>query len=484
MLENALRSDPESSMRNGDVPLNEAELLDGVIRVWQDLLGVTVGADTDFFAAGGRSLFALQMLAEVRTRYGLQIPLEVFLSSPTPRIFTAHLAALRADHLRQRNGQSSIDAIANAIDQAVGNARHLGIQLYVSVAGQVVCDVAVGQRDTGDEIAADDLLPWYSGGKPMLAAAVLKLRMAGRLDLDAPLSNYLPEFAAGREFSCRHLLTHTTGRLIVDGHSPLDPTLVGYEQAIDLALTARLSNNDRPGMQPSYSVSGLAWLLLAEVVRRIDGRRFDHYVSSTVFEPLGIEAYYGFSDEQLDRLGPRVTTYHHQPRVAQYQDTSHSHSVPVDRTRYTRASFHRGLDPSQGLWMSARGMARFYEHACARSTDANWFGPSGPLDGPAAQEMTRPQRPSYFQEAPLVDFGLGVTLESRRHGPNFAYFGSYTGNRSFGHQGHGSSPMAFVDPDHELVVSFNGNGLPGRVVGKLIWHRISDAVYTDLGFAT
>lgn len=54
---------------------------------------------------------------------------------------------------------------------------------------------------------------------------------------------------------------------------------------------------------------------------------------------------------------------------------------------------------------------------------------------------------------------------------------------TFGHQGH-ASPMAYAGPEHGLVVSFNGNGLPGRVVGKRIWRRISDAVYRDLGLAS
>ena len=138
--------------------------------------------------------------------------------------------------------------------------------------------------------------------------------------------------------------------------------------------------------------------------------------------------------------------------------------------------------PGPGLRASARAVGRFYEFLCSRMVAGHW-GVGRPLDEDAVRHMTRRQRPSFSEETPLIDFGSGLTLEARRHGDQYAYFGSHCGLRTFGHLGHGS-PMAYADPEHQLVVSFNGNGLPGRVVGRLIWRRISDAVYTELGLAS
>ncbi|NRQ33088.1 beta-lactamase family protein [Nonomuraea sp. NN258] len=370
--------------------------------------------------------------------------------------------------------------ITEAVAGALGPARHLGAQLYVSVAGETVCDLAAGVRDDGSPIDADDLLVWFSGGKPFLAAAVCRLWQSGLLDLDAPVRGYVPEFGTGRarEISCRHLLTHTGGRLVVaDPDGVTSAFRVDYERALRVVLGARLHPQDRPGRQSSYASSTLSWILLAEVVKRVTGRPFDTYVAEEICAPLGVESHYGFTRQALEALGNRVTTYR-TPRSAHYVHGADAAEGEAIQRVLAGGTFHRSVDPGAGLWASARGVGRFYElllrRACGHDGDVVSAG--------TVAEMIRPQRPSYFEEAPLIDFGLGLTLESRRHGEAYAYFGSHTSPGAFGHQGHGS-PMAFADPAHELVVSFNGNGLPGRVVGKRIWRAISDAVYTHLGLA-
>ncbi|MEO3890681.1 serine hydrolase domain-containing protein [Nonomuraea sp. B5E05] len=373
-----------------------------------------------------------------------------------------------------------MDTLTEAVAAALGPARHLGVQLYVSVAGEVVCDLAAGIRDDGSPIDVDDLLVWFSGGKPFLAAAVCRLWDAGLLDLDAPVRDYVPGFGRGRaeEITCRHLLTHSAGRLIVaDPDGVTSAFSVDYGPALRTVLGARLHPDDRPGRQPSYSSSTLSWILLSEVVRRVAGRSFDTYVAEKICAPLGIESYYGFTQAQLDSLGARLTSYRTR-RSAHYVHDGDAAEGAAIQDILASGTFHRSVDPGAGLWASARGVGRFYELLRLRAA-----GHDGDvLSAGTAAEMVRPQRPSFFEEAPLIDFGLGLTLESRRHGEPYAYFGSHTSLGTFGHQGHGS-PMAFADPAHELVVSFNGNGLPGRVVGKRIWRAVSDAVYSHLGLA-
>ena len=55
----------------------------------------------------------------------------------------------------------SDDEVTRAIAEAIGPNRHLGVQLYVSVRGQAVWDLASGLRDDGTPLEHDDLLVWF-----------------------------------------------------------------------------------------------------------------------------------------------------------------------------------------------------------------------------------------------------------------------------------------------------------------------------------
>ncbi len=468
-------------------------LLADMLALWRELLDQPeLSADADFFASGGRSLLAIQLLQRVRRTLGLPIPLDTLISASTPRRFAERLAVLRAEHHRdepaadRRAARSAAGELDRALAEALGEVRHLGVQLYVSIAGEPVHDLVAGHREDSTPLEPDDLLPWFSGGKPLVAASLAELWRRGSLDPNEPVATYLPAFGVGGKnaITLRHLLTHSSGRLLTDDPADADPYSVGYERAVRGALGARLHPDDVPGRQPSYSSSAIGWLTLSEVIRQVDGREFDRFVTDEIAGPLGATYHYGFSADELRALGGRVGAYH-QHRAAQFSSPQEAQTGAASRRLLASGVVHKIRHPGEGLWASARSMARFYELLCRLAVgDARNAGPEGPLDTPTVQQMIRPQRLSFFDEAPLIDFGLGLTLESRRHGEEYAYYGSHTSPRTFGHQGHGSSPMAYVDPEHDLVVAFNGNGLPGFAAGKSIWHRISDALYRDLGLAS
>src|ERR1043165_9081679 len=84
---------------------------------------------------------------------------------------------------------------------------HTGAMMYVSLAGQVMADLSVG------EMGMDTILPWLSAGKPIAAVAIAQLWEKKLLELDDPVARHVPEFAKrGKEkITIRHLLTHTAG---------------------------------------------------------------------------------------------------------------------------------------------------------------------------------------------------------------------------------------------------------------------------------
>ena len=98
-----------------------------------------------------------------------------------------------------------------AADSAAGF--HRGFQLYVSVRGETIADVALGEAADGVPMTPQTLVVWLSAGKPLTATAIGLLWQRGRLQLDDRVAEYLPEFAAGGKdtITIRQLLTHTGG---------------------------------------------------------------------------------------------------------------------------------------------------------------------------------------------------------------------------------------------------------------------------------
>lgn len=68
------------------------------------LPGGRLGPDEDFFAAGGHSLLALRVITRLRRRIGRRVPVRLLYDNPTPRAFTAALAALRDSVPPMRRG--------------------------------------------------------------------------------------------------------------------------------------------------------------------------------------------------------------------------------------------------------------------------------------------------------------------------------------------------------------------------------------------
>jgi CubicO group peptidase (beta-lactamase class C family) len=118
-----------------------------------------------------------------------------------------------------------------------------------------------------------------------LTTACLLLVDEGKLDLDAPVRTYLPEFQGTDKdrVTIRHLLTHSSG---LPAWRPLFQEAATRAAALVLVDTTPLSV--APG--DSFIYSDLGAITLAQVVERIAGERLDRYLARRVFEPLGMTA--------------------------------------------------------------------------------------------------------------------------------------------------------------------------------------------------
>ncbi len=124
--------------------------------------------------------------------------------------------------------------------------------------------------------------------KQFTAAAILQLQERGLLDVQAPVSTYLPDYPDGDRITLHHLLTHTAGI----------PNLTSFPDYLEWMrlpttldeLIARFKDlplEFEPGEQYRYSNSG--YILLTQVIETVSGRSYADYLKEHLLHPLGME---------------------------------------------------------------------------------------------------------------------------------------------------------------------------------------------------
>ena len=187
--------------------------------------------------------------------------------------------------------QHGFDAVhLAAIDRAIGAAvaaRKLPGAVYRLERGGAHYARAYGRLDFDVDAApvtGDTVFDVASLTKVLATApAVLLLAEEGRLDLEAPLVQYLPECTGGGKaaITVRQLLTHTSGLL---SGLPARPNWQGPQAALDLACAQQVTHP--PGTYFRYS--DINYILLGLLVERIAGMPLDRFATQRIFAPLGM----------------------------------------------------------------------------------------------------------------------------------------------------------------------------------------------------
>ena len=193
--------------------------------------------------------------------------------------------AFHSDKLRE------MDA---AVRLAIADGRLPGGVLWLERNGSVY-QSAYGERTANEPNTADTIYDMASLTKVLATApAVMKLVELGKLELDAPLKRYLPEFVSDR-VTVRSLLTHTSGErpgMPLAGWS-------GYEAGIAKALAQPLG--EEPNSRIRYS--DVNFILLGELVRRVSGDSLDVFCQREIFAPLKMTDS-AFRPAKSDRIAP------------------------------------------------------------------------------------------------------------------------------------------------------------------------------------
>jgi SSS family transporter len=189
-------------------------------------------------------------------------------------------------------------AVSAAINTAIAQKKLPGAVVVVGHNGKVVFRQAYGVRKLAGEpgldgkpspaepMTADTIFDMASLTKCLVTAtAMMQLVEARKVDVDAPVAKYLPEFAANgkQNVTIRELLTHYSGLPpdvnLKDAWGLAAPDKAeGIRRAMNSPLTTT------PGTHFEYS--DINYIVLGALVEKFSGESLDDYAHKHIFEPL------------------------------------------------------------------------------------------------------------------------------------------------------------------------------------------------------
>jgi beta-glucosidase-like glycosyl hydrolase/CubicO group peptidase (beta-lactamase class C family) len=471
---------------NVDVPAEQAAFAQQVYKLGKPVVTLAFGspyliegfpqAETWLGAFGISDVAQISM---ARALFG-EIPLRGHLPVTIPGVqlkagFGIEMPA-DAMKLQAMDGRSEaqLQPAFDVVEAAIKDKAFPGATLAVGYRGKVSLH-AFGKQTyeaKSRNIAIDTMYDIASLTK-VVATTTLVAKLAEgdfpvRLDLDAPVERYLPEWASGPQpewrhrVTVRHLLTHTSGL----------PAFKEYWRTTSAEATAKRSTSKQqtldkifaepleyqPGTKEIYSDLGI--ILMAKIIERLTGQTLDRLAREYIFSPLAM------SDTMYK---PPKKTW---PAIAPTEiDTQYRHRLIQGEVHDENAAAIGGVSGHAGVFSTAPDLAAF----CQMLLNGGVY---------AHQRILRRETISEFTEAQKLSAGtrtLGWAVPTE--GGSSGHFMS---PHTFGHTGFTGTSI-WIDADRQLFVVFLTNRVhPTRENQKLAKVRpaLHDAVMQSLGLAT
>lgn len=342
-----------------------------------------------------------------------------------------------------------------AFEQNFEERDEVGAAITVLVGGRTVVDLWGGSADAAGTRPwqRDTLVNVWSTTKGVVALAVHLLADRGRLDLEAPVAEYWPEFAAAgkQDITVRQLLCHRAG---LSGLR--EPQSV--EDLCDWELTtARLAATE-PWWEPG-TVSGyhaFTWgHLVGEVVRRVSGLLPGDLLRKELTGPLDLDFHLGLPAAEDHRVAELV-----QPpppddsAMAELFGQLHPAAVAALANPMVTAAegnleiWRRAQIPAANGHATARAVAALYGIAAfgGRHGDQRVLSPEAIERGRTGQGACVDLVLGAGLGGAETEFALGWGVGGAR--------GSYGPNpRAFGHDGYGGS-FGLADPENGVAAGY------------------------------
>jgi uncharacterized protein YbbC (DUF1343 family)/CubicO group peptidase (beta-lactamase class C family) len=370
--------------------------------------------------------------------------------------------------------QSRFAAIDAIVNQGIADHRLPGAVVIVGHNGQVVFRRVYGMRSlepVREKMTLGTIFDMASLTKPLMTAtAVMQLYQEGKIDVDEPVAQYLPEFAANGKggITIRNLLTHYSG---LPPDLPLADPWQGKQTAYNLAFA--IAPLRPPGVRFQYS--DINFIVLGALVERISGMPLDQYALTHIIQPLGLtHSRYLPPNEWIPRIAP-----------TQWEHGASASGVPGSRTFPGDVMLHGVVhDPTSrrmggvaghaGLFMDADDLAIYSQNLLDRLAGR----PSKfPLSRRVLQKMVAPEQPATGTALRGFGWDIDSPFSSNR--------GTLFPVGSFGHTGFTGTSL-WIDPVSDTYVIVLANAVhPNGPTGiTILRSKIANVVAAAVGVRT
>jgi CubicO group peptidase (beta-lactamase class C family) len=384
------------------------------------------------------------------------------------------------------HGASSpaFDQVVDVFQDILAAQPDAGAALAIRVDGESVVDVWGGIADRRDQSSwgRDTASVIFSCTKGLMSILAARLVAAGRLDYDARVADYWPEFAqAGKEdVRVRHILAHQSGLSALQRDLTIDEILDWNTVTAALAAAPPLWT---PGSGYAYHALTHGWLI-GEVIRRVTGTEIGAWFASDLAKPLHAAAWIGLPP------GEGVTVAHMEvgaslaALVEQQAATRDPEAIDwPDRAMTLGAAFPPELVAFELGFNEPRVQAAAIPGAggiaTARALAAIWSATVAETDGvmsldretrTLATEVATEGAPVFDIPGPWPRWGMGFQLDSEAR--------RYFGESSLGHDGAGGQ-VAFADADSRVGFAFLTNQM--EAIDDFRGTRLVEALKDSLG---
>jgi CubicO group peptidase (beta-lactamase class C family) len=374
------------------------------------------------------------------------------------------------------------DAVAQAFAAAFEGRPQMGAALALRVGGEEVVSLWGGVADTrtGARWTANTSSVIFSCTKGLMSILLARLVQEGRLDYDARVASYWPEFAAaGKEnVTVRQAISHQAGL----NAPPRDWTLndlLDWNTAT--ALLAEQAPLWKPGTGYAYHALTHGWLT-GELVHRITGIGPGRYFAELAAEPLHAAAWIGLTDMSgpvahlnvapaLDALWADMATQDTGGRPNwTYRAMTLGAALPPSLVTadggFNDPCIRRAQIPGAGGIATAGALAAIWSATICDTEGVRLLDD----ETVARATQTETEGPPLFDPMPPYSrWGMGFQLDSEAR--------RYLTGSSFGHDGAGGQ-VGFADPQHKVGFAFVTNWMEGP--GDLRATAIIDALKASL----
>lgn len=367
----------------------------------------------------------------------------------------------------------------------------LGANVCLTHEGETKVDLwgGVSDPETGKAWEEDTLSIVFSSTKGITALVAHMMIDEGKLNLDQPVAEIWPEFAAnGKEnATVRMMMNHTVGL-------PVFKSKVPEGLFWDWEATCNLLASEEPWWEPGsnqgYHAITFGWVV-GELMRRVSGKSVGTLIQEYLSQPLGLDLWCGLPEGEEARVAPMQTfklAEGEMPGALAMKAMSEPESISggfffndggFAANINTREAHAAEIPAANGI-TNGRGLAGAYMPFAnggvvggKRFISEDQIARMGEVSAATGRDETL-QVPTRF--------GLGFMLSmDNRGGPDGLQDSAILGRHAFGHVGAGGS-IGFADPDAGMSFGYNMNQMGASILLNPRGQSLIDAAYGCLGY--